>query len=455
MTDTNGQSRKIMTRSRHCLPNSDSEPNFRDKTTSLIELRRHSDGQSRLPAIKDVRSKSTDMPFSKQRKKKQNMSKKCDGASESQRSNRSGHLRSYSQGLLISCKNSIDEIDHRDESHGVTESAFKLQPLIEVPSPSASPLASLSSQFAVAHTKPLPFHSNDDLIASQPESDPSGPVMYPLQTHTKSFSYDETQEIFPTVSELFVTQNSTDAEKDILPYHTLNPTQETIEGAGLYDPNINRLPPADGGNIEEAEERELKDFSNSLKEITAMIVQDNTERIERQYMKVINKYREQYTALKQEHEAEKKYLEKQIEIEKNRNKEGTAIQNKMGAKLEENRVNLKDKMHELQSIRTKFQLKKEEVAELREKLYKSEEELKTLRIDMADQNKRMSKLVPVNSEQIQLQSKMLGEMNKAQLYLDSMIQLMPDKKQIEDAIAKHHRLSEGRPITTGLLSRAS
>ena len=109
---------------------------------------------------------------------------------------------------------------------------------------------------------------------------------------------------------------STRAEEESLPSDTLTPTQESIEGAGLYDPNINRLPDSSETERHLTEDRELRAFSDTIHETTALLIRDTLERTTKQYTKVIKWYRKQVDTLRKEHEAEKCHLERQIKQEK-------------------------------------------------------------------------------------------------------------------------------------------
>lgn len=114
-----------------------------------------------------------------------------------------------------------------------------------------------------------------------------------------------------------------------MPSNAPPPTQETIEGAGLYDPNINRLPDSTEVETQQAEDRELQSYTETVEDTMAMLVHDTLERSKAQFSKVIDRYREQVTTLRNEHETEKRHLLRQIDLEKQRAQEGVVLQRQM------------------------------------------------------------------------------------------------------------------------------
>ena len=262
-------------------------------------------------------------------------------------------------------------------------------------------------------------------------------------------AFEESSHNNGAIPELFQVNASAQAEEELDDIEN-SPLQETIEGAGMYDPNINRLPDSDG-DIEEAEDIELEEFSHIIEETTAMIVRDNMERVKVQYHKVLLKYRQEGTRLQREHESERKYLETQIESEKSRNLEGMAMQKMLGEKLRERREEIKG----LQSLSVEFQEKKKQVAGLREKLDEREKELTGVREEMATLNKKMcAEMLPIStSSRESSRLKMLDDMKETKDYINAIMKLMPDETALKDEIKKYNRLNTGRPATTGMLHR--
>jgi DNA repair exonuclease SbcCD ATPase subunit len=238
------------------------------------------------------------------------------------------------------------------------------------------------------------------------------------------------------------------AELDSLPNETAAPTQETIEGAGLYTSTINRLPHHSVGSAEycQAEDRELETFTATMQETTALLIRDTQERTKAQYMKVIERYREQVSTLRKEHNEEKRHLQEQIDLEKHRAQEGVA---QVRGELEENKEELKDQVRTLQSLQQQYKGKKEQVLELRNRLRDMEEELAAARKNMIKQNKKVSKLVPLPSPPANLSR----EMEETQAYLDSMTRHIPDKSRVQDELKKRLRKLNKRPFTTGMLHK--
>lgn len=442
------------------LPNSNSESsmstflNSKSSVTvlgssssdSLILQRRHSEGELKLPPIftkpQHAKSNTMDDTLLKSRKKKHSKSSTRSrrgtesSESHSRKSSRSSFSRSSSLGSIASQQDDtfVDDTVETcaESSSNIAESATFLQPLYESPE-MPSPVMQSATFPTDTHLPYTQTHAHNPLSPSDHS---------PLSSDRD-----------PTMSGLFYSTVSTQADEESVTCETVNPTQETIEGAGMYDQNINRLPDLEHStpDFREAEDRELQGFSDTLKEMTAMIVQDNIERVKQQCSKVITRYREQCATLKSEHEAEKKYLERQVELEKNKNIEGVAIWMQMGLKLDENRATLRHQMEALQNMQGQYQVKKEQVTELRENLHKSEEELRRMRESMAEQKKEMSELVP--SQPVQAQLKMLSEMRETQAYLDSIIKCMPDEERIKNELAIHFRALKGRPFTTGMLQK--
>lgn len=323
----------------------------------------------------------------------------------------------------------------RAESHG--NIAEKLQPLYERPETS-SPVPQTYSDHThhTSHTHITTLCSDHTAIACSDH------------THTTTPPLDISGEL--TTSEQFHQLMSARAEEESLPIDSPMPTQETIEGAGLYDPNVNRLPDSTEAELQLGEDRELQTFTDTVQETAAMIVRDTLDRVKVQYTKVIERYREQVTMLRKEHEGEKCHLQKQIDLEKNRAQEGVALQKQMGNELEE----LKSQVGTLQSMRQQYEGKKQQVVELRKRLHESEEELRVVRKDMVKQNKKVSKLVPLPSLPAGPgQERMLREMEETQAYLDSMSPHIPDETSVKDELTKRLRVLKKRPFTTGMLHK--
>lgn len=400
---------------RRRLPNSDSEGYLdsspksgygtleRNRSLPMIQQRRHSysDGV-RLPQI--VNTNSLDETKKPPRKKKHRKhgsnrgSRAGAGGTES-----GGESRRSSKSSVSSVVSQSEEL-LSDITGDTTEFSEALQPLFESPE-----MLSAIQLPTGGYTCPPPLNA------------------------------DQNPELF------YSTMSARAPEEESVISLSATPTQETIEGAGLYDPNVNRLPDSD---VEEAEDRELKGFSKILTEACVMMVRDTTERVQAQHSKVINKYREQCIVLQTEHQEEKLYLERQIEQEKSRNQ---VMQRLMGVKLEENRADLKLQTETLQSLHQQFQTKKEQVAELRQRLNKSEDELRAVRTNLAKQKMKTSELMPILPGQTQ--RNLLSEIETTQSYLDSILRLMPDEKLIKEELAKRHRLLQGRPVTTGMLHK--
>lgn len=396
--------------------------------------RRYSEGQVhvgvRLPPIQRPRSKTLDEPRPIIRKKKHSKAGGGGGSttssgkgnkssqkgksesSDSRRSSKSsggGHSRSSS---LASSTSHFD--DPFSEEIGATENTTPSDPE-GVGAPAAAP-THLQTVIEVPSPVPLKRDNMNPPYPNPPSSE--------------------------TDLDNFGIMMSAPAEEESLSYKTVQPRQETIEGAGLQQPH------PDSETEEEAEDRELREFSDVLNETTIMILQDNMERVRAQHEKVIRKYREQCLVLQQEHDAEKRHLEGLVQRERSRIREGVALQRLMGAELEEKRAELKFQMGSLQVLRQQFQAKKEQVAELRERLEQSEEELRTLRTNVSQCQKEMSELVPMPPHPGA--QRIVGDVQEC---LDSMLRLMPDEKRIKDELAKYLRLREGRPTTTGMLHK--
>lgn len=118
-----------------------------------------------------------------------------------------------------------------------------------------------------------------------------------------------------------------------------------------------------------------------------------------------------------EHEAEKRHLQNQIELEKSLVK---LTKSNLEGKMEE----LKSHVKELQSMKQQFEGKKQQVLELRKRLHQSEEELKVMRGNMVKQNKKVSKLVPSLPTGLG-QGKVWREVEETRAYLDSMTPTCP------------------------------
>ena len=198
--------------------------------------------------------------------------------------------------------------------------------------------------------------------------------------------------------------------------------------------------------FEITEETELQQFSDILKNVTTMTVKDTIDKVQRHH---IERYREQVTILQEEHQAELWYLERQIELEQSRNREGTAIQQSLSNKLQQNRAELKEQAKTLQQLQKNYQIKREEVADLRERLHDSEKELGKVRNNLTEQKEKMSEMLPVAPSQAHRQ--MMTDMTKTSQLLDSILRLMPDEKMIKEELERRQWLKQCPPVTTSLL----
>lgn len=241
----------------------------------------------------------------------------------------------------------------------------------------------------------------------------------------------------PTMSKPFPSQQSHDMTGDSFPFHTLTPHQETIEGAGLYDDNINRLP-ASENEIADAEKRELKEFTDILKTSTAAIVQDNFERVNAECNKIVGHYQTQYQSLKQEYEAEKRHLSGQIERGKDRRQEDIFAQSILSAEVKKNR----EEISKLHKTTQQFQEMKDEVREMRSKLKEKEDELQLLRVDVGQRRKEMGSIVPICAD-----PKLLEEMSRSEECFALLMRLMPDERKIRDELTRYKYRTEARPAT--------
>ena len=248
----------------------------------------------------------------------------------------------------------------------------------------------------------------------------------------------------PSVDEghLFDSLMFAPTEGDSVPLEYQNPEQESIEGSGLYDPRYNRLPPESNSSDataqrEEAEDRELKNYSNIVAENIKKMAIENFERVKAQYDKSIIWYREKCKTLQREHE------ELKMQIEQG---------NREGAAFRRERETLKGEIENLTSLRTEYDAKMREVASLREQLEQQEEQLQSLRSNLSEQNKKLSELVPLANHD--WQEAQLGEtFGDTQAYINSIIKFMPDEKTMKDELNRQMRKTKRRPQTTGMLQK--
>ena len=446
---------------RQRLSNSESSDSivYSTHSMSLVDQRRHSDGQIKLPPI--ITQKTADDPSLKPRRKKTSSSKSgskklsAEGGSDTRRSSKSSnHSRQSSTSSITSTSSEYDGDASSNDApevfqatdHHLTEAPVPARLLQTVPE--GPETSSLLPKPKITHNPSIQETDNLQSTSEHPDEFFEGStnsIDFPVacnSLHTSSSSLVNDRQL--TSSELFNTPVSATVEEDVTPYQMIDPTQET--GAEMYDPKkIKPLPTFGTSYIkEEAEDKELECFSNIVKNTTAFLVQENMERIERTYKKVLRRYRDQCIEMRKEHEAEKRYLVEQIHQEKIRVREGKDTQISMGAKMEE----LKSEVEGLQNMRKQFEDKKAEVADLKKRLDQADEELGVLRSNMAAKNKKMSELVPTSTEPTQL-----DKMEKTESYLQTMIALLPDEERVKETLDKaQQRLRLKRPVTTSIIS---